>query len=503
MLTGREAAALDRFAIDTLNIPSLVLIEAAGRAAAAVTQHLGPDGPVAVVAGKGNNGADAMVVARTLASWGREVTLVPIAEGLNDELLHGWDVPIVPLSEAERVLFSATVVVDGILGTGLRGSPRGAQLDAIRVVGLSPGLKVALDMPAGVNADTGAVEGEAVQADVTIGFGSAKLGAVMFPGRARVGRHIVVDIGFPPRSGVATLLVTPAWSSARLPRRSPDAHKNSVGPVAVVAGRKGMAGAATLASRAAMRAGAGYVRIITDGGNRDIVQSSLPEAVFVDRGDPKAVTEALDASRAVLMGPGIGSDADGARILDHVLNAVNPATPMVVDADALTLLAMSDASSRPPRLSALSVLLTPHLGEMARLTQTAASELKSDPLGAARALAEHNGVSVLLKGAPTVVVQPSGDAWIAASQSSDLAVAGMGDTLAGTIVGLVAQGLPLAEAGATALEVTARAAQLAGGGLGLIPSDVADHLSTAVMERGSGHTDLPFPFVLFDQDAPR
>jgi len=519
--TGTESAAIDAEAInrgaidaepiDGLGIPSLVLIEAAGRAAAQVVQHVQPEGPVVVFAGKGNNGADAVVVARTLVSWGRSVQIVTVGGTLSPALLHGWDVPVLELDRAEVEVRGATVVVDGVLGTGLRGRPREPESTAIDRINGAPGLVISLDIASGVSADTGAVLTEAVRADLTIGFGSAKLGSVLRPGRAHTGRLVVVDIGLPPQRDPATRFITPEWVSGQLPQRPPEAHKNSVGAVCVVAGSQGMAGAAVLAARACARIGAGYVRIVSELGNREIIQGAFPEAVFVDRDDEVLVHEAVLASRAVLIGPGIGTDAAATALVERVLTSAmsgagdsreehgggTAALPVVVDADGLTVLGRQG----PPDHSRL--LLTPHPGEMARLTSTPIEELTHAPLSAARGLAARWQVAVLLKGTPTVVTDVSGKGWIASSQSSDLAVAGMGDTLAGTIAGLAVQGLTRAHAAAVGLEVTARAAMLAGQGAGMVPSDVVEHLPRALRERGAGDTDLPFPCVLFDQDEPR
>lgn len=497
VLTGGQAAAFDRYAIDELGIPSPVLIEAAGRCAADVIARAAPPGPVVVAVGKGNNGADGLVVARTLMSWGRQVTLRLSTDTVDETLLHGWPVPIADPSAPPP---NGAVWVDAILGTGLAGAPRGAAQRVIDELNASGAFVVSLDIPSGVDATSGAVPGSAVRADLTIAFGTAKLGGVLDPGRRKSGRLVVVDIGFPPLEDPDARLITAEWTAHRRPGRAHDAHKNTVGAVCVIAGHAGMAGAGLLASRAALRAGAGYVRIATPEANRSIVQQTIPEAVFVDRDDPTALADAIRASRAVLAGPGMGTDGTAAVALEGALAAVadaNGALPLVLDADALTLLGRAGLEAAPPE-----TLITPHLGEMARITESSADSLKRDPVSAARAAASELGVHVLLKGTPSLVVDRGGRAWIATSGSSDLATAGMGDTLAGTAASLAAQGVVLAEAGAAALELTARASALTGAGTGMVPSDLIDALSAATRERGPGDTDLGLPAVLFDQDLP-
>jgi hydroxyethylthiazole kinase-like uncharacterized protein yjeF len=253
--TASESAAFDRHAIDEVGVPQPVLMENAGRSAAQVLARLVPAGSVVGVVGAGNNGGDALVLLRTLAAWGRDVRAILVADRPVPEiLLHGWTVPTRTDeglgNDPERwraALAGAAVVVDGILGTGVRGAPRERQARAIRAVNAAVAPVLAIDIPSGVDGDTGAVPGEAVHAHVTVSFGGPKLGALLHPGRAHVGRLVAVEIAFPPMEpgSASAELVTPAWAHRRLPRRGLDTHKNAVGRLVVVAGRPGMGGAAT------------------------------------------------------------------------------------------------------------------------------------------------------------------------------------------------------------------------------------------------------------------
>jgi NAD(P)H-hydrate epimerase len=416
----------------------------------------------------------------------------------DDPLLHGWRVPLVrdgDLSEPEwrELLGSPAVVIDGVLGTGASGPPRERQADALQRLTESGRPVLALDVPSGTDGTTGAVPGGVVSAAVTVAMGAPKLGSLVHPARAHVGRLVAVDIGFPPVGGgeAGARVSTPAWARALLPRRPTSTHKKAVGSVLVVAGRPGMAGAAVLAARAAFRAGAGLVRVCSSPANREILQSAVPEAIWVDASDAAALRDAVAASDAVGAGPGLGTDDDAWKVLG-VLIAAAPRR-LVLDADALNMAAAGRFD-----LGAVSrgqpVLLTPHPGEMARLAAV------DDAASTARAAASRFGCAVLLKGAPSLVADADGSLTIDTQSSSDLAVAGMGDALTGVAAALLAQGLAPTDAGAAALYLTGRAARIAGRGASLVPSDVIRHLGDALTERAEATTDLDLPFVTFDAD---
>ena len=502
--TGTEASAFDAWAIDTVGVPQATLMENAGRSAAWVLDALRPSGSVVVVAGSGNNGGDGVVVARTLVARGRDVTLVPVGTSPVDEtLFHGWPLRVLDPAAGRDALRSADVIVDGILGTGLQGAPRDAQAAWIEAINGAPAFVIALDVPSGVVSDTGAVPGSAVHADLTVSFGGVKLGTVLQPGREHSGRLVAVEIGFPPaqEAHAGQWMITPGWASAERPARSAATHKNAVGVLTVVAGRPGMAGAAVLAARAALRAGAGLVRVVSAEANRPVIQEAVPEAIFVTREDGAAFGEALAIGRATLVGPGIGLDEDAERALSVVLEEA--VGPVVVDADALTLLGEGRPSSLDQAAAGQPLLVTPHAGELARIHSASRAEAVSAPVTVSRGLAASTGAHVLLKGAPSVVAAPSGRVGIAGITSSDLAAAGMGDALAGAIVSFAAQGATLEHAAALGLHWTGRAALSVRKGAGLIPSDVVERLPDVLTETGAGDTDLPFGFVLFDQDLPR
>lgn len=497
--TAEQAAALDERA-RAGGVVEPVLMENAGRSAALVLQSIHPEGRVVAAIGSGHNGGDAIVLLRTLRAWGRDVAAHFLSDpAAHDPLLHDFDVPRLDDDAFAGALSGAGALVDGILGTGARGAPREGAARVIEAMNASGRPILAIDLPSGVDPDTGAVPGAAVRATVTVSFGGPKRGLLFQPARSHCGRLMAVEIGFPPIRDDEwdARLVTPSWARSALPRREPTAHKGSAGMVLVLAGSRGMGGAAVLCARAAIRAGAGLVYLASDDGNRAALHAAVPDAVFVDRDDDDAVVNVASKIDALVAGPGMGTDQRAAAALDRVLGALDAKVPALLDADALTLLGAQArlgeiAASRP-------VLVTPHPGEYARLTGSAVDDVRADPVGRARALASDLGCDVLLKGLPSVVAGSDGVTWINTAGSSDLAAAGMGDTLAGAIGALLATGMEPDGAAALGLFLSSRAADLIDLGRSLSPVDIADVLPRALAEPGSMAPPAGLPFVVFDQ----
>ncbi|MSR22286.1 MAG: NAD(P)H-hydrate dehydratase [Gemmatimonadetes bacterium] len=506
--TAPESAALDRWATLERGVPSTLLMENAGRSATLVLERIFPEGPVLVAAGPGNNGGDGMVLARTLAAHGRDVRVIIVgSRPAPDPLLHGWPVPIQRLSDDDEpldtALRSAGVLVDALLGTGARGEPRAEHARVIQAMNSSGRPVLALDVPSGVDASSGAVPGMAIRAQVTVALGSPKLGTLLFPARELAGRIVAVEIGFPPpATGWASArLLTPDWARARRPqqRRNPT-HKKAEGWLLILAGSPGMAGAAVLAARGALRAGAGYVQVASPPENRSVIQAAVPEAIFLDVSDEDRLLDAARSCDALAAGPGMGTGPVEAKRLDRLLSLPDLGG-VVLDADALTLL----GEGRLPGLATAPIgrrLLTPHPGEMARLGEMA-ERVRKSPLDACRSGAARWHSTVLLKGAPSVVAEDGeGPVWVSATGSSDLARAGMGDVLTGVAGAFMARGLGGLEAAGVALHYTGRAASATGLGETLLPSDVAEQLSGALNEEEAS-SDLGYPFVTLDLDPPR
>jgi NAD(P)H-hydrate epimerase len=357
---------------------------------------------------------------------------------------------------------------------------------------------LALDLPSGVDAASGDVEGLAVRAAVTVTFGWPKVGLMFHPARTRCGRLIAVEIGFPPlhaAGGDAALLITPDWAAQRLPGRPPSAHKGTSGRLLMLAGTDGMAGAAVIAARAAQRAGAGLIHVASTAANRVILQTAVQEAIFVDR-SALAEWDSADA-HALMAGPGIGTDDAAARALEAALDAT-PGVRTALDADALNIFARS-ADRLGDIAQNRDLVITPHPGELGRLLDESVAAIVDDPVAAARKAAARFGCSVLLKGQPSIIASPGQPLLVSSVGSSDVATAGMGDQLSGVIGAMLAAGLSAREAAAVALFYSGRAADLAGHGRSLGPADVSETLRDAFDRPGSRRNPTGLPFVIFDQ----
>jgi NAD(P)H-hydrate epimerase len=458
VLAADEMRAWDAHSIRQVGIAEAVLMESAGRSAAAIVQRLYPAGRVVAVVGAGNNGGDALVVARTLRAWGREV--VPVAVGKRPpdlSLLHGWEMEIRPADELPAALAGAGVAVDGLLGTGARGAPREPEAAAIEAIGRSGVAVVALDGPSGIDLTTGAAPGPAIRAAVTVTFGAPKRGLLLFPGREHAGRIVAVEVGFAPLAEAGAELITPGWAAHHLPVVPANAHKGGMGRVLIVAGRRGMAGAAVLAGMGALRAGAGYAILVSPDDNRTIIQVSLPEALFLDR---DSLPDDFAVADAVVAGPGMGTDEESLALLRRLARG---AAPLLLDADALTLLArnpaLRDDVERP-------LLLTPHPGEMGRLLDRPVPAITANPFAAAAEAAERFRCTVLLKGAPSLVAEPGTPTLVNVAGHSGIATGGMGDVLSGIAGAFLAVGAAPREAAALALFHAGGAAEIAGRGRG-------------------------------------
>lgn len=500
VLTADEMRAWDEHAIHALGVPEPVLMESAGRAAAAVIHRLYPRGRVVCAVGSGNNGGDAVVVARTLRAWGREVATVQVGSRPPDAaLLHGWTVDSVDAGRMDDVFRGGEVIVDGLLGTGATGAPRGAYADAIRAMNAGGPPVVALDGPSGVDLTTGRAEGEAVRAAVTVTFGAPKRGLLLFPGRERAGRIVAVEIGFPPLAddAASARLLTPAWARSALPPVPPNAHKGTTGRVVIVAGREAMAGACVLAGTGALRAGAGMAVLVSPGANRTILQTALPEALYLDR--DTLADDFQAGAQAVVAGPAMGTDDASLALLRRMAKGSD--APLLLDADAVTLLARNpdlrdDIGDRP-------LVLTPHPGEMGLLLAKQTPEITADPFAAAAEAAERFRCVVLLKGAPSLVAAPGKATRVNVAGHSGIATGGNGDVLSGIIGAFLARGTDPADAAGAGLYVSGRAAEIAGRGRGLIPTDVADALPAALLEETADESALGLSGIVLDLPPAR
>lgn len=502
LVTPAEAADADRLAQTRFGVPVRLLMENAGRAAAFLLQRLYPEGRVVGIAGSGNNGGDLLVMLRTLHRWGRDVCMIPVGSTAPDSALaHAAQIPTVSEDADARVsLAHADIVVDGMLGTGAAGVPRGRIAEWIGHLNASPRPVLALDLPSGVDAATGRVDGVAIRADATVCFGWPKLGLMLQPARAHCGHLYAVEIGFPAGCLEPTAwAITPDLVRERLRDRAPDAHKGNAGRLLVLAGSDGMAGAAALTVGAALRAGAGLIRVASTATNREILQTIVPEATFLDAA--KIALDDVEPMHAVVAGPGLGTDTAAVAALQRVLDLTGN-RPLLLDADALNILARENGA-----LAALgadrAVIITPHARELHRLTGTSVDGILADPVGAARAAAAGFHCTVLLKGQPSLVSATDGTLFVSTTGSSDTAAAGMGDQLAGTIAALLAGGAEPIDAAVTGLFLSGRAADIATRGRTLSPRDVSEFLHLAFATPGAAGPVPDLPFITFSQPPRR
>lgn len=471
--TAAEMAAFDRRTVERGVTTERALIESAGRELAHRVRAHWPEGTVSAVVGSGHNGADALVALRTLKAWGRPVRAFQAANGSPEpDVIKGWDIPLEPGDRLFDSPPASGVLLDGILGTGLKGPPREPAARFIRRLNELALPVVAVDGPSGANLDTGLVPGVCVEADLTVTFGWPKLGLLSFPARNHAGVIEAVEIGFPPpETGFGARAITGRWVRDVLPRRAANAHKGNAGYVAIVAGQEGMAGAATLAVRAAMRGGAGIVRSLSDPANRAILQSTVPGAVFSSWDDPIAVLEAIEWSHALALGPGLGRDMGRRDLVSRVLEGRGE-RPVVLDADGLSVWegAIEALIEKLRRVD----VMTPHPGELSRLLGADPLKLVADAPQYAREASELFGCTVVLKGAPTMVAAADAPLRVATVGGAALAAGGTGDVLSGLIAALLAAGASGLDSAMSALFMSGLATEV---------GDPAGHAASDIPER--------------------
>lgn len=507
VLTAAEMRAADAAAARDLAVPTLLLMENAGRGLAEIARRErgGAPGPIAIVCGPGSNGGDGLVAARHLT-----VARIPVRVLLVAPRAQARGDAAVALTAAERLqipvedgsgwteaatwrarLDGAVVVVDALFGTGFRGPVRGAAATALEAMNQVQARKLAVDIPTGLDADTGRPDGPVFRADVTATMGAWKIGlAVDAAGPA--GQVEVVDLGVPvARSeGVArAFLLDGAGVAARLPRRTADAHKGSSGHLLVVAGSAGKTGAALLVGRAALRGGAGLVTVASTTAGQTALDAKTLEVMTAGYSatDEPAATQAIPAierlaarMQAVAMGPGIPTGGQMQAVVRDL--AARLPIPMVIDADGLNALG-TDAAAVLANAPAPRVL-TPHPGEMGRLVGKSIADVQADRIGEARALASSARAVVVLKGARTVIAAPDGRVFINPIACAALATAGSGDVLCGLLGALLARRMDPLTAAQVAVYVHGRAGQdLASRfGDGTLAGDLPDAIA-AVMTR--------------------
>ena len=508
--TAAQMREMDRQTIEESYVPGLVLMEnAALRVVDVLQERFAPlaGKRIAVVCGKGNNGGDGLAVARHLAArFGAEVTVGLAAEpsqfkgdaAANYRMAQAFGLDIRPAAGMD--LGQADVLVDALLGTGIRGAVTGDAASLIHAMNDSGKPTVAVDVPSGVNADTGAVEGPCVRATLTVTFALPKYGLLDFPGAEYAGELVVSDIAMPRavmQADHVSVSMTEAADVARwLPARvnGRDSNKGKFGHVLVFAGSSGFVGAPVMVAEAAARTGAGLVTLaIPEGIHQPAMARVSP--VVMTRGltqsregtfGPEALEAALkltEKSSAVALGPGLGHGPPAAAFVRGLV--ARCPVPLVVDADALTLLSQEpDRGASLIRGRSAPTILTPHPGEMGRLLGTDTDAVQSDRRAAVTQAAETYGCVALLKGARTLITSPEGLLYVNTTSNAGMATGGAGDVLTGVLAALLAQHLEPLQAAAAGAYLHGLAGDLVaaaqGGPAGLIATDLIAHLPVAI-----------------------
>lgn len=494
ILTAAQMKAADSNAIRQ-GIPSLVLME---RAALSVVQELMNRKDeydlkrVCIFCGTGNNAGDGVAIGRILKDYGYEATLFllgPVekfSEAMVQQVVAAKNRGIRMVMEVDQSILShATLIIDAIFGIGLTRDITGSYAAAIQAMNQAKAPVVAVDIPSGIHTDTGAVMGCAVRCSMTVTFAREKRGMLLFPGASYAGEVLVKEIGIPVEADQVEgklLYSCEPEDLGMLPERDEAGNKGSFGKILVIGGSKNMFGAAALCAEAAMRSGAGMVKVYTEESNRTPLCCNLPEALISTYKDGEwmpltdgiRLLEDLCWADGIIIGPGLGKGTTAMGILMYFLdwNSRNGKKPTVFDADALNLLAESPSLMKQICFPAV---FTPHIGEMSRLGIWSVRDLKENPVEAAEFYARQNGLTLVLKDARTVIASPEGKTWLNTRGNSGLATAGSGDVLSGIMGTIFTQNQDLPEAAALAVlihSLSGERAAAAGSRSGVIAGDL-------------------------------
>ena len=509
VFTAKEMAGVDSYAINKMNIPGVILMENAGRGIADIARRLlqQPQGKlVYIFCGPGNNGGDGYVVARHLLNHGARVRTFVLAAAdkikgdalVNLQILQNIGQQPEFIQEAVRPRETPDLVIDAMLGTGVKGALKGLYAQTADIINSLDCPVLAVDIPSGVNADTGHVAGPAVRADVTATMAAPKRGLLFSPGREYAGRLEIVDISMPPKvvdkRSSKVWLVDEAFIKSILPKRSPDAHKNKVGMVQMIAGSAGFTGAAALASEAVLRSGAGLCYLAAPKSLNAIFENKLTEVITQPVADNdagyftmknlKPLLANIEGKDVIAIGPGIGQALQTAALIHELFKILDK--PLVLDADGLNVFA---GKTELFNSYAGDLILTPHPGEFSRLTGLPAQEIIVNRVEITREYARKWDCVIVLKGGPSITATPDGAVYITATGNAGMATGGSGDVLTGIIAALLGQGAPVVHAAVAAVYVHGLAGDLAAkkyGRLGMTAGDILKQTPRALklLQRG-------------------
>ncbi|HEY6362848.1 MAG TPA: NAD(P)H-hydrate dehydratase [Vicinamibacterales bacterium] len=510
ILNTAQMREADRFTIEDIGIPSLVLMENAGRQVVAAMEAAYAarlDGRVAVLCGRGNNGGDGFVVARTLAQRGMDVAVFVVAAladvrgdaRTNLDILGRLAITVVEVNDEQawELHFSeiaqCSLIVDAMFGTGLK-SPLGGMMETVVADVNASGIPiVSIDLPSGLSADTPHLLGDCIDASMTVTLAAPKLPLVLPPGEANAGDVVIADIGIPHEvieglDGPRIELLTPEQVRALVEPRAADSHKGDFGRVTLVAGSRGKTGAAFLSAMGALKSGAGLVTVATPASCLRVVASMAPEYMTEPLDDAggsvtaAALDRVLELRHEVLAcGPGLGRDAGVGEFVRGLLD--RSTVPLVLDADALTMLA--DDPGRLMGREERDVVITPHPGEMARLVGSTVEEVQANRMEVATSFASTHHVYVVLKGHRTIIATPEGHVFINPTGNPGMATGGTGDVLTGMIAAWLGQLLDAEAACRLAVFLHGAAGDLAeaeDGQVAMTATDLLAHLGAALKQ---------------------
>lgn len=511
IVTPAQMNSIDKNTINNYGIPGLLLMEnAAAAVALEAVSMLGGSigGVITAVAGRGNNGGDAFAAARLLHGKGFDVCvfLAGAKAGISGDaltnmvILEKIGINIVEINGAEEIalldskLKESQLVIDGVFGTGLSRDISGIASTVIESMNLSGKPILSIDIPSGIDGADGSICGTCIRADATVTFCMPKIGLVVNPGCEYAGRLKVADIGI-PRCVIDTQvirceIIDAGMAAGMIPQRRPDSNKGTYGKAFIISGSTGMTGSGRLACTAALRAGAGLVYAGVPESLAGIYSTSLTEPVIIALPDggkgylseesESKIKERMAGMDVVAIGPGLSAAEGVKRLVEMVITECK--VPLVLDADALNVI--SGNTEILKRLGTEAVI-TPHPGEMARLTGLTAADVQKDRIGTAGRFASEYGVVTVLKGSRTIIALPDGRIFINPTGNAGMATAGTGDVLAGVITGLIAQGVSAGEAAIAGVYLHGLAGDLAADSMGMhgiLAGDVARHLPYAIKE---------------------
>lgn len=467
LVTADEMKQYDANTMDTIGIPGMVLMERAALGAfSLIMEKFGSPNPsetsVLIMAGVGNNGGDGLALARLLSEAGFIVDVYCV--GSQEKASAQWKkqsriLEHYSVGVSDKIAGKEyTIMVDALFGVGLSRNIEGEYARAVEQFNQAQGYKLALDIPSGIDSDTGKVLGCAVSVDTTVTFGFCKRGLMLWSGKKHAGEVITAPIGITEKSFLGRepkLFYYDEEISELLPKRNSNGNKGTFGKVLLVAGSVNMAGAAVLAAKAAYRSGAGMVKLITHPDNRMIVQSTVPEALF---GTYEDLAESMKWADVIAIGPGLGKSGEALNCLKQVL--AESSLPLIIDADGLNLLAVQETLQEmlaEQGARGRQIILTPHVGELARVMKMSIENLKEELLFHAKHLTKKLHAVLVAKDANTFICREKGASCVNLCGNSGMATAGSGDVLTGVIAGLLAQGMDAFEAASVGVYLHAKA----------------------------------------------